>query len=173
MPCDAPSVAAGFLFDAEGACFLAVATRLCVSDAPRLVCCDAWRTGETASDLLAATWVCTQPASEAAPRTMANRCARRRGTEPELKAARMPMRPALISRCELLAQLLENISSPAYRFRRAKGRDPIGAERSRASAIAASITRFHVSVVIEPQPAVEAKGSSTRSRALEPARGLS
>ena len=35
-----------------------------------------------------------------------------------------------------------------------KGRDPIGAERSQARAIAASFTRFHVSVVIEPQPAV-------------------
>ena len=144
MPCDAPSVAAGFLFDAEGACFLAAATRLCVSDAPRLVGWDDWRTGATTSDLLAAPWVCTQPASEAAPTMMRKPCAMRRGPKPELKAARMPTGPALISTYELLAQLLENIPSPAYRIRHAKGRDPIGAERSQASAIAASFTRFDV-----------------------------
>ena len=37
-----------------------------------------------------------------------------------------------------------------------KGRNPIGAEGSQPSAIAASFTRIHVSVVIEPQPTVEA-----------------
>ena len=42
-----------------------------------------------------------------------------------------------------------------------KGRDPIGAERSQARIIAALVTRFHVSVVIEPQPAVEGMYSST------------
>ena len=83
-------------------------------------CRDAWRVGETISDLLAATWVCTQPASEAAPRITASRCATRREPEPELKAARMPMRPALISTYEVLAQLLENISSPACRIRHAR-----------------------------------------------------
>ena len=86
----------------------------------------------------------------------------RRGQKPELKAARMPTGPALISTYELLAQLLENISSPAYRIRHVKGRDPIGAERSQAIAIAVLITRFHVSVVVEPQSAVDAARSSTR-----------
>ena len=40
--------------------------------------------------------------------------------EPELKGAPMQMRLALMSTYEVLAQLLENISSPAYRIRHAK-----------------------------------------------------
>ena len=79
---------------------------------------DAWRPGETISDLLVATWVCVQAASEAAPRITASRCTTLRSPEPELKGA--PMQIALMSTYEVLAQLLENISSPAYRIRHAR-----------------------------------------------------
>ena len=47
-------------------------------------------------------------------------------------------------------------------------RNPIGAEPSQTRAIAASFTRFQVSVVVEPHPAVEANDSSTHFGALEP-----
>ena len=60
-----------------------------------------------------------------------------------------------MSTYEVLAKLLENISSPAYRIPVRKGRNPIGAEPSQTRAIAASITRFHVSVVIEPHLAFD------------------
>ena len=118
-----PVVAAGFLFDAKGVCFLATATRLFgANDTVRLYSrwysWDAWRPGETISDLLAATWVCVQAASEAAPRITASHCTTLRSPEPELKGA--PMQIALMSTYEVLAQLLENISSPAYRIRHAR-----------------------------------------------------
>ena len=88
------------------------------NDTVRLYSWDAWRPGETISDLLVATWVCVQAASEAAPRKTASRCTTLRSPEPELKGA--PMQIALMSTYEVLAQLLENISSPAYRIRHAR-----------------------------------------------------
>ena len=148
-----PVSAAAFLFDAKGVCFLATATRLFgANDILRLYSWDAWRPGEIISDLLVATWACVQAASEAAPRITASHCTTLRSPEPELKGA--PMQIALMSTYEVLAQLLENISSPAYRIRHA--RVAIQSERNnRTRAIAASFTRFHVSVVIEPHRAVE------------------
>ena len=79
--------------------------------------------------LLVATWVCVQAASEAAPRITASNCTTLRSPEPKLKGALMQMRLALILTYEVLAQLLENISSPAYRIPTRKGRNPIGAEQ--------------------------------------------
>jgi hypothetical protein len=58
------------------------------------------------------------------------------------------MQIASMSMYEVLAQLLENISSPAYRIRHAQVAILSG-RPSQTSAIAASFTRFHVSVVIE------------------------
>ena len=95
----------------------------------RLYSWDAWRPGETISDLLVATWVCVQAASEAAPRITASHCTTLRSPEPELKGA--PMQIALMSTYEVLAQLLENIIVPRLPNPTRKGRNPIGAEQVR------------------------------------------
>ena len=102
------------------ACAFLRPPRACLARTIRFDCIawDAWRPGETISDLLAATWVCAQAASEAAPRITASHCTTLRSPEPELKGA--PMQIALMSTYEVLAQLLENISSPAYRIRHAR-----------------------------------------------------
>ena len=123
MPCDATCAPEVFLFDAKGVCFLATATRrLGANDTVRLYSrwysWDACRPGETISDLLAATWACVQAASEAAPRITASHCMTLRRPEPEIKGTLMQI--ASMSMYEVLAQLLENISSPAYRIRHAQ-----------------------------------------------------
>jgi hypothetical protein len=64
-----------------------------------------------------------------------------------------------MSTCEVLTQLLENIV-PRLPIPVRKGRNPIGAEPSQTRAIAASIIRFHVSVVIEPHLAFDEQESA-------------
>ena len=54
----------------------------------------------------------------ATPRITASNCTTLRSPEPELKGA-APMQIALMSTYEVLAQLLENITSPAYLIRHA------------------------------------------------------
>ncbi|MEH2526785.1 hypothetical protein V1288_004694 [Bradyrhizobium sp. AZCC 2176] len=55
-----------------------------------------------------------------------------------------------MSTCEVLAQPMENISSSAYRIRHAKVAIQSGRNQGQVRAITASVTRFHVSVVIVP-----------------------
>ena len=165
MPCDATCAPAVFLFHAKGVCFLATATRrLGANDTVRLYS-DADCIPGTPVDLarpFRIYWqqhgfVCRPQAKphrdngkplHDAPKSRA-----------ELKGA--PVQIAFISTHEFLAQLLENMSSPALPNPTRKGRNPIGRERGQTRAIAASITPFHVSVVIEPHPAVEGTNSST------------
>ena len=137
------------------ACAFLRPPRACLARTIRFDCIrwDAWRPGETISDLLVATWVCVQAASEAAPRITASHCTTLRRPEPELKGAPMQICFDVDVRSSGTAagkHIVPRLPNPTR-----KGRNPIGAEPSQTRAIAASFTRFHVSVVIEPHLAVD------------------
>ena len=88
-------VAAGYV--KIGVCFLATATRLFgANDIARLYSWDAWRLGETISELLVARCACVQAVSKAAPRITASRCTTLRTPEAEAKGA--PIQIRLVAR---------------------------------------------------------------------------
>jgi hypothetical protein len=167
MPCDATCAPEVFLFDAKGVCFLATATRVWA----RTIRFDCILDGIPGTPVDPARpfriyWrqhglVC-RPQAKPHRGITASHCTRLRSPEPELKGA--PMRIALMSTYEVLAQLLETYRPPPYRIRHARVAIQSGRNEGQTRAIAASITRFHVSVVIEPHPAVESANSSTLFR---------